>query len=76
MTKLCGPGLAVEESQDEHNYQQSAERKHASSYGSQAFNLGGGMDWKYKINDVMGKYEPQYKGGRMQEVCKGLDLDV
>lgn len=40
----------------------------------------GGMDWKYKINDVMGKYEPKYKGGRMREafseVCKGLDVDV
>lgn len=51
--------MAVEESRDEFNYQQSAERKHASSYGSQAFNLGGGADWKNKINDVMSKFQPK-----------------
>lgn len=59
MTKLRGLGLAVGESQDEFNYQQSAERKHASSYGSQALNLGGGVDWKNKINDAMSKVQPK-----------------
>lgn len=59
MTKLRGLGMVVEESQEEFNYQQSAERKHASSYGSQAFNLGGGVDWKNKINDVMSKFQPK-----------------
>lgn len=52
----------MEESQDEFNYQQSAERKHASSYGSQAFNLGGGVDWKNKINDVMSKIPAKVEG--------------
>lgn len=62
MTKLRGRGLAVEESQDEYNYQQSAERKHASSYGSQAFNLGRGLNWKHKINGAMSKTERKVKG--------------
>lgn len=41
VTRPHGLKLAVEESQDEYNYQQSAERKRASPYDSQAFNLGG-----------------------------------
>lgn len=44
----------------------SAERKHASSYGGRAFNLGGGVDWKNKINDVMSKFEAKVEG---KEVC-------
>lgn len=47
--------LAAEESQDEYNYRQSAERKRASSYDSQAFNLGGRVNWKQEINGVMSK---------------------
>lgn len=48
--------MTVEESQDVYNYQQSAEKR-ASSYDSQAFNLGGGVNWKYKIHDAMSKRE-------------------
>lgn len=62
MARLRGLGTAVEESQDEFNYQQSAERKHASSYCSEAFNLGGGVDWKNKINDVMSKISAKVEG--------------
>ena len=46
MTKLPGLEMAVEESQDGFNYQPSAERKHASSYAGQAFNLDEGVDGK------------------------------
>lgn len=55
VTRLRGLKLAAEESQDEYNYQQSAERKRASSYDSQAFNLGGRVNWKHEINEVMSK---------------------
>lgn len=76
-----GGGTAVEESQDEFNYQQSAERKHASSYCSRAFNLGGGVDWKNKINDAMSKnFSPSRGEGKMQEIvsspCDGVDVKV
>lgn len=32
-----------------------AQRKHASAYDSQAFSLGGLVNWKHEINEVMSK---------------------
>lgn len=67
--------MTVEESQDVYNYQQSAERKRASSYDSQAFNLGGGVNWKYKINDAMSKREGKIHK-TFTDVCKEMYADV